>query len=315
MTYSDDMIMQTYYKDVGNVYEKNDNNYNIEYCEGNRDRLIEVNLKTVISIAKTYANMGLSMEDLIGAGNTGLCVAFDKFKNNNSTLKQQIVDKIESLEDPVSYDLLKTIFYEHYTYGKIIDRFNRSFKTGKTYTKSEILRWIDKNVLPPKFNSVATMWIRAYITNALNTQSRLVRKSISDIKKEKEEGRDVYLDIDKPIGENGSTLADVMDMGNDEVQSMDVEEVHNEFRRVVNLLFDGVKARERRIICYRFGLGIPRPLKPNEIADREHISIARVSQIIQTTIDKMKNNYNTKYHDQIDPQDLYALINDCGNYI
>lgn len=308
--------MQTYYNDVGAVYEKNNNDYNIEYCEGNRNKLIEVNLKSVISIAKCYTGMGLSMEDLIGAGNTGLCVAFDKFKNGNSKLKDDIIERIGCIDDDVvSYDVLRSVFYDYYTYGKILDKFNRAFKNGKSYTKKAIMKWIDANVTSPKFNSVANMWIRAYITNALNTQSRLIRKSISDIKKEKDEGRDVILDLDKPVGENGSTLSDVLDMGTEDVSAMDVEQMHNEFKRIITLLFDGVKARERRIVCYRFGLGIPRPLKPNEISDREHISVARVSQIIQTTIEKMKRNYNEKYRSVIDPQEIYSAIESCGNYV
>ena len=44
--------IQQYFKEVGDIYNRYNNNYNIEFCPENRDRLIEMNLKTVISIAK-----------------------------------------------------------------------------------------------------------------------------------------------------------------------------------------------------------------------------------------------------------------------
>ncbi len=44
-----------------------------------RDRMIESNLRLVISVAKKYQNRGASLEDLIQEGNIGLMKAVDKF--------------------------------------------------------------------------------------------------------------------------------------------------------------------------------------------------------------------------------------------
>ena len=44
-----------------------------------RNRMIESNLRLVISIAKKYQNRGVSLEDLIQEGNIGLMKAVDKF--------------------------------------------------------------------------------------------------------------------------------------------------------------------------------------------------------------------------------------------
>ena len=82
---------QQYFKDINNTYERNGNNYDIEYCEENRDKLIEMNLKTVVSIAKKYQGLGLSLNELISAGNLGLVIAYDKFDPSRSRLKDNIV--------------------------------------------------------------------------------------------------------------------------------------------------------------------------------------------------------------------------------
>ena len=60
---------QQYFKEINDIYNKHNNDYNIEYCPENRDKLIEMNLKAVISIAKKYQGLGLTLQELISAGN------------------------------------------------------------------------------------------------------------------------------------------------------------------------------------------------------------------------------------------------------
>lgn len=47
--------------------------------KGARQRLIEKNLRLVVSVAKKYRGMGLPFEDLIQEGNIGLMKAVEKF--------------------------------------------------------------------------------------------------------------------------------------------------------------------------------------------------------------------------------------------
>ena len=62
-------ITQQYFKEINKIYTKNNNDFDIKYCPENRDKLIEMNLKTVISIAKKYRGLGLTLNELISAGN------------------------------------------------------------------------------------------------------------------------------------------------------------------------------------------------------------------------------------------------------
>jgi hypothetical protein len=40
----------------------------------------------------------------------------------------------------------------------------------------------------------------------------------------------------------------------------------------------------------KFGIGLPRPLLPREISQQEGLSIARISQILQSVIERMQLN-------------------------
>lgn len=302
--------IQQYFKEINNIYTKNDNNYDIEYCEENRDKLIEMNLKMVISIAKKYQGLGLSLEELISAGNLGLIMAFDKFDPSRSKLKDNALDAIDELKDEISFDELSDTLKPFFTYGDTKHKFTDKFHEGEVYTKKEVMKWINSNIHNAKFSSIAAMWIKAYILIEIDNNSRLVKKPKTEIYKDKQEygsyKREVTLDIDAPAGVDSDTpLSDILYMEDDTRTDLEISEAYDTFKSGLNKLLDGVKSRDRSIFLKKFGIGLPRPMLPREIADQEGLSIARVSQIFQNVIEQMQKN-QAKYN--IDKDILFEAV-------
>lgn len=288
-----------YFEDVGKVYERNDNEMNIEYCPENREKLIEMNTKTVIYIAKQYRNKGVEFEDLIGAGNLGLCIAYDKFKPNNK-LEVKLNDTIVELgfqdDTTKSVDGINIVgaMSQYITYGDLYNKLCRHFKKGELYSKTDIKNWINKNVTSARFNSVATMWIRACILQEIKNSSLVHKPDSVRLKSKKETGvynPDVYVSIDRPVSKDSETTLDNFlkspDEIGDDLERMDVKKT---VKRILEKLLKNVPVRDRRIFLEKFGIGLPRPMQPKEIAEQEGLSIARVSQIFQQVMMTMKEN-------------------------
>lgn len=302
--------IQQYFKEVGDIYAKHNNDYNIEFCEENRNKLIEMNLKAVISIAKRYQGLGLTLQELISAGNYGLVIAYDKFDPNRSKLKDNVLACIEPLEEEFSFEELNNAVKEYFTYGDVKKKFMDRFTPGKLYFKKDVIKWVNKNILNAKFNSIATMWIRAYILIEINNYSRLVKKPKSDIYKDKIETgtfkKEVTLDIDGPSNIDSSrSMTELLAIEDDTKSDLEVAEAYMVFKNGLNKLLEGVKPRDRSIFLKKFGIGLPRPMLPKEIADQEGLSKARVSQIFQSVIEQIQIN-SVKY--DIDSDQLFAAI-------
>ena len=168
--------IQKYFKDINDIYLKNNNDYNIEYCEDNRDKLIEMNLKSVISIAKHFQGLGVPLEDLISAGNMGLVIAFDKYDPKKAKLKDDIISCLETLPDEATAEEIFNSVKNYLTYGDVRQSFLESFEKGKKYNRSLIIKWAEHNINNATFNSVAYWWIEAYIRQEITDNGRLVKK-------------------------------------------------------------------------------------------------------------------------------------------
>lgn len=293
---------QIYFKEINDIYTKNNNNFDIEYCEENKDKLLSMNLKTVISIAKNYQGMGLTLPELISAGNLGLSLAWDKFDPNRAKLKNNMLDAVNDLDEDVTFNELYNSIQPFLEYGDVQKKFLDKFDAKHIYTKKEVIKWINSNIHSAKFNSIASMWIKAYILIEIDNNSRVVKKPKAEIYKDKEKDgvytKEITIDIDAPA-DSDSDAGMVFKLEDESLTDLEVAEAYKTYKNGLNLLLDGVKPRDRAIFLKKYGIGLPRPMLPKEIAEQEGLSIARVSQIFQTVAEQMLQNQR-KYNVDID---------------
>jgi DNA-directed RNA polymerase sigma subunit (sigma70/sigma32) len=153
------------------------------------------------------------------------------------------------------------------------------------------------------------MWIRAYILIEIDNHSRIVKKPKSEIYKDRDKNgsykKEITIGIDTPVNpKSTNTIADTLAFDN--IQSnMDSTDAYITFKNGLNKLLEGVKPRDRSIFLKKFGIGLPRPMLPKEIAIQEGLSKARVSQIFQSVIEQMQAN-SVKY--EIDSNVLFEAI-------
>ena len=293
---------QIYFKEINDIYTRNNNNFDIEYCEENKDKLLSMNLKTVISIAKNYQGMGLTLPELISAGNLGLSLAWDKFDPNRAKLKNNMLDAVNDLDEDVTFNELYNSIQPFLEYGDVQKKFLDNFDAKHIYTKKEVIKWINSNIHSAKFNSIASMWIKAYILIEIDNNSRVVKKPKAEIYKDKEKDgvytKEITIDIDAPA-DSDSDAGMVFKLEDESLTDLEVAEAYKTYKNGLNLLLDGVKPRDRAIFLKKYGIGLPRPMLPKEIAEQEGLSIARVSQIFQTVAEQMLQNQR-KYNVDID---------------
>ncbi len=224
-----------------------------------REKMINSNLRLVISIAKRYMNLGIPLSDLIEEGNIGLMRAVDKFDP----------DRGFRFSTYAAWWIKQAVSRAIIDQGKMI--------RIPVYMNEEILKC--KKVTEELTHKLKRKPRTAEIAKKLGVGVDKVRELNQWIAK--------MSSLDAPIGEDGEGR--VKDIIEDQSLISPDEQLESFFNkeRTADLL-SMMSERERKILELRFGIDDGNRYTLAEIAKRMGVSRERIRQVEAATLKKLK---------------------------
>ncbi|HEU4717937.1 MAG TPA: sigma-70 family RNA polymerase sigma factor [Bacteroidia bacterium] len=230
-------------------------------------KMVNANLRFVVSVSKQYQNQGLSLPDLINEGNLGLIKAAQRFDETRGFkfisyavwwIRQSILQALAEQSRIVRLPLNK------------IGSIN---KINKTFAKLE-----QEFEREPNADEIAA---------ALELSPEDIREALRNT------GRHVSMDAPLASGdENTSNMYDVMQ--SDDTPSPENTLINESLRKEIERALSTLTTREADVVRLYFGLNGEHAMTLEEIGERFDLTRERVRQIKEKAIRRLKHTSRSK---------------------
>ena len=239
----------------------NSNNISDIEKEKIREKIINSNLRLVVSVAKNYLRRGLSFLDLIQEGNIGLMKAIDKFDYKRGTsfstyavfwIKQKIsravYEKGRNVRVPFN------VYYKLVKLGEVSDRFEKEY--GRLPSEKELSELLQISIVEVKM--------------LVSLQNDTVSLNVKVGDEKDEELGNVIVDCETDV-ENT-----VLDSFNKEILESIIAR-----SRITDVM--------KKVLYLRYGFADDKPLTLEETSDKLNLSRERVRQLEVNALQLLRN--------------------------
>ncbi len=231
------------------------------------DKIINANLRFVVSVAKKYRGQGMPLTDLINEGNIGLITALEKFEPEKGYhfisyavwwIKQSIMKALSEKARAVRLPL---------------NRANELMQIQKA--QSEIMHKNEDD--PNDF---------ALLSEMTGLEENLIKDLVSI-------SQDM-VNLDSAIKSDDESSSTFSEFIEDPTAGPEDEVVNDSLKNEVWNLLGTLNEKERSIIIMRYGLDGSKPLSLKEIGLKFGLTKERIRQIEKRALEKLRDNSESK---------------------
>ena len=265
---NDDDILQMYLKDIGKIKllnTKEEKALGKQIKEGQptqsdiaKRKLVQANLRLVVSIAKKYIGQGVLFMDLVQEGSLGLIKAAEKFDYSKNFkfstyatwwIKQTIIRAISNHSRTIRIPVHMTDKIRKYkkTYTSL------TFELGREPTDEELAKQLGLS-----------------IKQLASIKKSIIKEPIS---------------LETPVTEDlniGDYIEDTS------YRSPEVQTKNNVLKGSITDLLSALPEREKKIVCYRFGINGETPRTLEQLGEIMGYSKERIRQLEDSALTKIR---------------------------